>query len=60
MPVTAQEGGSLFILLKRAVCVQEVQAEMAGKKQELCMKLAELQAHNAELRQRFQPSAQTA
>ncbi|KAL3130265.1 hypothetical protein ABBQ38_008097 [Trebouxia sp. C0009 RCD-2024] len=44
----------------QVLALKEVQAEMAGKKQELCMKLAELQAHNAELRQRFQPSAQTA
>lgn len=40
------------------MCVQEVQEEMASKKQALYIKLAELHAHNAELRQRFQQSTQ--
>ena len=40
--------------------MQEVQEEMASKKEALSIKLAELQAHNAELRQRFQQSAQSA
>lgn len=49
-----------FFLQHACICMQEVQVEMACKKKALSGKLAELQAHNAELRQRFQQSAQPA